>query len=104
MPRTIWGSIAGAPALSALDLSPAQAAPAKQRQVSGAATAATLDMSARRRHHRYYRRYGYYYGYGYGPLPAYYYRHQVLLLLLPLLSGSRLGGGQKLPVWRPLLT
>jgi hypothetical protein len=59
MRRTIRGSIvaalAGALALSALDLGPAQALPVKQQQASGYAT---LDLSARRRHHRYYRHYG----------------------------------------------
>jgi hypothetical protein len=59
MRRTIRGSIvaalAGALALSALDLGPAQAVPVKQQQASGPAT---LDLSARRRHHRYYRHYG----------------------------------------------
>jgi hypothetical protein len=110
MRRTIRGSIAallaGVLALSALDLAPAQAAPAKQQQIG----AATLDLSARRRHHRYYRHYRsnraalrafgivadtiasiaaaeaarrdcrYYYGgcyYGYRYAPApYYYRHR----------------------------
>jgi hypothetical protein len=107
MRRTIRGSIAaalaGALALGALDRGPAQAAPAKQQQVSGAVT---LDLSARRRHYRHYgsnraalrafgiiagtiasiaaaeaarrdcRYYGgcyYDYGYRYGP-PRYYYR------------------------------
>jgi hypothetical protein len=56
MRRTIRGSIAAALAaalaLSALDLAPAQALPVKQQQASGPAT---LDLSARRRHHRHYR-------------------------------------------------
>jgi hypothetical protein len=58
MRHKIRGSIAaalvGALALGVLDFRPAQAAPAKQQQIG----AATLDLSARRRHHRYNRHHG----------------------------------------------
>jgi len=65
MQRTIRGfaaaALVGALALSAIDATPAQAAPAKQQKVG---EAVTFDLSARRRHHRrYYHRRSFRFGY-----------------------------------------
>jgi hypothetical protein len=49
---SIATALAAAVALTAVNLGPAQAAPAKQPQ---ATAASTLDLSARKRHYRHYR-------------------------------------------------